>query len=963
MPGGSLRPVFASGECEIDLARRELRVLGAPVPIGSRAFEIVQILAQSAGELVTKDELMARVWPGAIVNDNALQVHISAVRKALGAHRAVLKTESGRGYRLLGTWSVREQGPATVAPHTMAAPPQLRVFEKTRTTNIPAAATGLIGRLTAIQRLRDLVSAYRVVTLTGPGGIGKTALALEVARRLLGEFADAAWLVELASLSDPDLVPTAVAGVLGLRLGGEEISAEAVAQAVGEANLLLILDNCEHVIDAAANFVEAIVRMCPRTTILATSRETLRTDGEHVYRVPPLEVPAVDEEDPDHILDHSAVELFIARTKALGSDFSLQAETLPSVAAICRHLDGIPLAIEFAAARAATFGVQQVAVGLRDRFALLISGRRTALPRHRTLRATLDWSHELLPEAERLLLRRLAIFPAGFTLDAAAAVTADAGFDTAAVTDGVVNLVTKSLVMQDKSEISSRWYLPETIRAYALEKLTEDGEADTAARHHATYFRDFSVSIATDFGSRVPSVNLAAYACEIDNVRGALDWCFSSSGDVSIGTDLATAYAPLWSNLGLVSECRRQCERALHHLDATQQSNARLRMRLQIVRGSALLHTLGPSQEAETVVTEALAAADALGDQDAQARALSVLTGVYAYRGEYARSLTAAERISQIASQIGDRHVVAAADGRMGIRLMTSGRLSEARRALDHAIQSFLSQEGDRRPLWREPIDHALARATLARVLWLQGFAEAAHHEAQLSCDAAKGVPDQLITCRVLYYGIGRIAPMIGDFTAAADAIAQLTEVATNLNASFWVTAGRFLRGKLLVECGKFAEGLLQLSEAFGQCEETGWRLSYPEFMGSLALALAGLGRLDEAHDAVSRAIAGAGGREDGQVWYVPELLRIKAEILLQQSADQSGLAEDCLEQAATMAREQGALTWELRVAVSHARLRVSQHRRDEAREILGPVYDKFTEGFETTDMRAARSMLDTLSS
>ena len=961
MLGGSLRSVFASAECEIDLARRELRVRGSPAPIGGRAFEIVEILAQSAGELVTKDELMGRVWPGAIVNDNALQVHISAVRKALGPLRGMLKTDSGRGYRLLGSWSVREQGPETVAPTHDDGPPSAAGIRKTPATNIPAVATGVIGRSTAIQRLRDLVSAYRVVTLTGPGGIGKTALALEVASGLLGEFEGAAWLVELASLSDPDLVPTAVADVLGLRLVGEDISAEAVARAVGETSLLLILDNCEHVIDAAAILVETFVRTCPRITILATSRETLRIDGEAVYRVPALEVPADGEEEPDQILRHSAVELFIARTKALGSDFSLQVETLPSVAAICRHLDGIPLAIEFAAARAAVLGVQQVASGLRDRFTLLTRGRRTALPRHQTLRATLDWSHELLPEAERLLLRRLAIFPAGFTLDAAAAVTADTGFDTAAVTDGVVNLVTKSLVMEDKSETSSRWYLPETIRAYALEKLTKDDEADTAARRHATYFRDFSVSIATDFGSRVPSVDVGAYAREIDNVRGALDWCFSSSGDVSIGTDLATAYAPLWSNLGLVSECRRQCERALRHLDATQQSNARLR--LQIVLGSSLLHTLGPSQEAETVVTDALAAADALGDQDAQTRALSVLTGVYAYRGEYTRFQAAAERIRQIAYQIGDPRAAAVADARMGVKLMTLGRLDEARRSLDRAIRSLLSLDVDPRPLWRQAIDHTVARASLARVLWLQGFADAAQHEAQLSCDEAKGAPDQLTICRVLYYGIGRIAPMVGDFAAAAEAVARLVGLATNLKAPFWVTAGQFLRGKLLVERGEFAEGLTQLREAFGKCDETGWRLSYPEFMGSFALALAGLRRLDEAHDAVGRAIAGAGGREDGQQWYVPELLRIKAEIVLGRDADQPGVAEDYLEQAAATAHEQGALTWELRVALSQARLRVSQHRRDKAREILGPVYDKFTEGFETTDMRAARSMLNTLSS
>ncbi len=260
-----------------------------------------------------------------------------------------------------------------------------------------------------------------MVTLTGPGGIGKTSLAIKAVRYLLPDFEDGGWIVELASLSDPGLVPSMVASTLGLKLAGE-ISAESVARAVGGRHLVLVLDNCEHVIDAVANLAETFTRLCPRTTIVATSREVLRIDGESVYRVPPLEVPAPGQAAPDYIMQYSAVELFVARTKALNAGFSPHAEDLASIATICRRLDGIPLAIEFAAARAAVLSVQGVAAGLRDRFALLTAGRRTALPRQRTLRATLDWSHELLPETERRLLRRLAVFPGGFTIDAAAAV-------------------------------------------------------------------------------------------------------------------------------------------------------------------------------------------------------------------------------------------------------------------------------------------------------------------------------------------------------------------------------------------------------------------------------------------------------------------------------------------------------------------------------------------------------------
>jgi hypothetical protein len=281
--------------------------------------------------------------------------------------------------------------------------------------------------------VRDLVSAYRIVTLTGVGGIGKTSLAIETARDLVSDFDDGGWFVELASLSNPDLVSSTVASALGLKLSGE-ISAESIARAVGAKHLLLVLDNCQHVIDAAANLAERLLRSCPHIGFLVTSREVLRIDGEKVYRVPPLDVPAPGQETPDHILGHSAVELFIAKINALGVVFSPRAEELTSIAAICRHLDGIPLAIEFAAASAATPGIAAVATGLRDRFALLTSGRRTALARHRTLRATLDWGYDLLPEAEQQLFRCLAVFNGGFTLDAAVAVLADTGLNAANAT-------------------------------------------------------------------------------------------------------------------------------------------------------------------------------------------------------------------------------------------------------------------------------------------------------------------------------------------------------------------------------------------------------------------------------------------------------------------------------------------------------------------------------------------------
>src|SRR6267378_4278789 len=356
-PGSRVRAqgrqlVYESGEWEVDLARRELRARGVPVPIGGRAFEIIEVLVQSAGELVTKNDLSARIWPGAIVEDNTLQFHISAIRKALGSDRGILKTASGRGYRLLGAWTSRQESSSSVDLNDLEP---MRSPAEPFQTNLPAAVSELVGRTNAVRHLRGLLSAYRVVTLTGAGGIGKTRLAFEVARGLFPSFQGDVRLVELVSLSDPGLVPSAVAGGLSLKLGGDEISAQSVARAIGAQRLLLVLDNCEHVIDAAARLAETIVRMCPRTTILATSREILKIEGEYVYRVPPLDVPSQHEE-PDSILCHSAVQLFIATTRALHSDFSPHGENLATIAAICRRLDGIPLAIDLAATRVATLG-------------------------------------------------------------------------------------------------------------------------------------------------------------------------------------------------------------------------------------------------------------------------------------------------------------------------------------------------------------------------------------------------------------------------------------------------------------------------------------------------------------------------------------------------------------------------------------------------------------------------------
>lgn len=936
--------------------RRELLADGQPAKLGGRAFDVLMILIEARGEVVSKDVLMERVWPGRVVEENNLQAHISALRSALGADRNLIRTVSGRGYQFVGelrseSEDTEERGRLRPAARSEALP----------RTNVPEPVSELIGRDEELAEIAELIGRHRLVTLTGAGGIGKTRLAVALARASGPHFADGAWLVQLSSLTDSRLVPTTVAAAVGVELGGE-VSVQGVAKALASRQSLLVLDTCEHVIEVAASLAEAVLGAGPGLRILATSRELLKAQGEWVYAVPPLAVPAPDVEGGSFV-EYGAVRLFLERARAADPHFAPEQSRAASIAAICRRLDGIPLAIELAATRASALGVETLAARLGDRFDVLTGGRRTALPRQQTLRATLDWSHALLDEPERVLLRRLAVFAGAFSLNAVRSVVIGPDLSPSAAVDGVTSLITKSLVVVEPDRQLERYRLLDMTRAYAAEKLDESGERKSLARRHAEFYRDDFERAESEWESRSGSEWLSDYIWSVDNVRAALDWAFSPDGDTAIGVTLTAAAVPLLMHSSLLAECRERCERALLALRADPKPDARHRMRLQIGFGNSLLHTRGPSEQARTVLAEALESAEALGDLRAQLRVLLDLSSVDGFRGDYASAAAASERASVIARQTGDVVGAGFADRRMGMTLLRTGRLTEARRYFERVIHSpTSSEEQGGLPRRQQSDDRAMARALFARVLCLQGFPDSAHREARASLDEVGGSDRQVTLCRVLFYGMGRIAPMTGDFAAAEEAVGMIIEAAANAAVPFWTMAGQFVRGKLLVERHEFSDGLAVLRDAFSISDRSGWRLSHPEFMGSLALALAGLGRFDEARDAVDQAIEEADAGDDGQQWYGPELLRIKGEVQLQSGNDQSVQAADCFEQAADLAREQGALFWELRTAVSAARLRVGQKDPSGAAEVLQPVYDRFTEGFDCTDLKAARTLLDSLS-
>jgi len=941
-----IRLVYASGECEIDLARRELRVLGSPVPVGGRAFEIIEVLVQSAGELVTKDELMNRVWPGAVVMEGTLHVHAAAVRKALGPYRGLLKTESRRGYRLLGDWTVRRRDGAKPA----VDPQQIRVTAEPPATNFPATGTHLIGRSAAVQRLQDLVSAYRVVTLTGPGGIGKTALALKVARSVLGEFYDGGWLVELASLSDPHLVPSAVAGALGLRLGSDNISAEAVARAVPGRSLLLVLDNCEHVIDAAATLAEMFVRLCPRTTVLATSREALRIEGECAYHVPPLEVPTTEQVDADRILSHSAPELFISRAKELGLDFSSHADSLPMIAAICRRLDGIPLAIEFAAARAATLGIERVAAGLRDRFALLTSGRRTALPRHRTLRATLDWSYQLLPDAERLLLQRLAVFSGSFSLDAANTVTNRGDVLETEVTDGVANLVAKSLVTPDFTGDEGYFRLLETTRVYAISKLIESGELEEFSRRHAEHYTGLLGRIEHEWEKR------ATPLAHLDNARAALEWCFGANGSLAIGVGLAAAAAPIFLTMSLLPECYRWSERAILALDNTSRGGAN-EMLLQASLGASSMHMYGQSETTQAALDRSLAIAEARGDVLHQVELLSTLTMFDTRAGNFKAALHWARLGQAVAETALDATAIALAHSSLGRSLHFTGDHSGARAALEASLQYWSGLRGTGET--HLGLDHQVWVAVgLARTLWLQGRpAKALERMRQTIRDAERS--DQPVSLDLALFWAPAMFLWVGDLQNAEEYADRLISHGETHFLRPFLAAGRGYKGALAIRRGDAGVGVEHLRGCLEQLHAMRYRMLDTQFKLGLVQGLVAIRSFYEGLTLVDEAIRLID--ENGDLIHMPEALRVKGSVLLSMPQPRRREAETCFIQSLDWSRRQGARSWELRTAVDLAALWAAQGQRERARTVLQPIFEAFVEGLDTADLKAAEHLLASL--
>ena len=823
-------------------------------------------------------------------------------------------------------------------------------------TNLPAATSELIGRAPELAEVTQLLGTYRLVTLIGAGGIGKTRLGLEVARQMLPSFVDGAWVAELAPLSDPGLVPVTVGVALGLTLTAGAESPERVAAALGAKRLLLVLDNCEHVIEAAARMAAALLTANPHARVMATSREPLRAPGEYIFRVLPLEVPAEGTEDRD-LLEAAAVRLFVARAQAVDRRFSLDARSAAITGAICRRLDGIPLAIELAAARTATLGLKDLAARLDDRFRLLTGGHRTALPRHRTLRATLDWSYELLSGTERTVLRRLAIFVGGFTLEAASAVVTAPDLGAPEVVDNVTNLATKSLVVVEATGSVTGYRLLETARAYALEKLIESGDLDRVARRHAEYYRDLFEGAEVEWETRATVEWVAAYSRQIDNVRAALDWAFSPRGDASIGAALTAASVPLWFQHSLMVECRGRVERALAGLEPRSGRGGRREMQLYAALGVSLMQTKGPAPDTTAAWTTALEIAEHLADTEYQLRALWGLWHFRVSRGECRAALALAEGFCGRVAGHDNPAELLVGERMVGVSLHYLGDQANARLHLERMLGRYVAP-AHRSDTIRFQYDQQVAgRMILARILWLQGFPDQALRMAQTNVEDARAIDHALSLCYALEAAC-LVALWSSDWAAADRSVAMLLDHSARHALTVWHARGRCLNGVRLIKRGEIRGGLPLLRDALDELSATGFVPHHTALLGPLAQGVAGSGEIAQGLATIDDALARSA--RDEEHWCIAELLRIKSELVLLEAAPRADpTAEDLLQHALQWARRQEALSWELRCATGLAQLWHRQGRTDPASELLAPIYRRFTEGFDTADLRAAKALLE----
>jgi predicted ATPase/DNA-binding winged helix-turn-helix (wHTH) protein len=938
-------PTYVSfGPFRLFVEQRLLERSGVPLHLGARALEILIVLVERANKIVSKEELLERVWPDVVVDEGSVRVSIAALRKTLGEGEAgarYVMTLSGRGYCFVAPLSYSGPSRSTDPKHQTPEHPQ----------GLPARLKRMVGRDETVHEISARLMDKRFVTIAGPGGIGKTTVAVSVGHQVLEEFAGAVCFIDLGTLSDPLLVPGAIASMMGLAVRSDD-PMPSLINYLRDRRVLLILDSCEHVIETVAALAESAYSAAPGVHVLATSRESLRVEGEHVYRLPPLDSPPVGIElSAERTLEFPAVQLFVERVAAAGRSFELNDHEAGLVGEICRRLDGIALAIELAAGRVNAYSISETLQLLHDRFRLLRGVRRTALPRHQTLSAMLDWSYNLLSASEQMMLRRLSAFVGLFTLDAVAAVAAGGTPDDSQVVDILASLVEKSMVAASAGDTITRYRLLDTTRAYAVSKFVASGEANAISRRHANYYigllqRDMDPLVRSQL------ISPRGYADQLDNLRAALEWSFSDSGEIEIGIALATAAAHMLLEMSLLTECRRWSEAALAALNDNDRGTRR-EMELQAALGQSLMLAKGNSDIARQALSKSLELAEKLGDLPSQLRLLGRLI-IFDHRAGNCDSASALARRSEtVAGSIGDPASTAEANWSLGFSNYFAG---DQRSADANWTPSLVEASRTDYRVNRETL--ARMRCGLIAVRWLRGFPDQSAKIARDTLDESIGFKDPSALCICLIFA-GFAFLRMGHWSEAAKTMERIISHATKHSLPPFEAIGLAMRGLLAIRRGEAEAGVELIRDAVEALHAGQYELHNPVFLGGLAEGLAMTGRFDDALATVDEAMASV--QRNGQLFSLPEFMRIKGEILISTPKKDPSEAEGLFLESIELARRQSALSWQLRAATSLAGLWDSKNRADDAMGVLAPAYNDFSEGFETADLQIARRLLDGL--
>ncbi|NWC08436.1 winged helix-turn-helix domain-containing protein [Pseudomonas agarici] len=900
------------------LARQHLLLKdGEPVTLGSRALALLIAMVERAGELLEKTELIAFAWPKMVVEECNLRAQIVALRRALSddGHFAYIATVPGRGYRFIAPVTQYDSVGDNTAVVEVKSPVK---------SELPALMTPIIGREEVIRELCEQVISRRFVTLTGPGGIGKTTVALAVANALADEFPQGSCFIDLAPVTAPHLIPGMLASALRLNAMVDD-PLRGVISALSSSRLLLVFDNCEPVLESVAGLIEQLLRQAPQCCVLTSSREPLRAAGESVQVLDSLPTPMADSDlNAAQALAYPAIQLFVERVQAHDPSFTLGEADVAAVCAICRKLDSSPLAIEIAAARVRTFGIPNLVNLLDGSFRLLMTGRRTAMPRHRSLAAALDWTYSILSPAEQGMLRQLAVFTGPFTLAAVRAVIHHQEPQDHNALSLLESLMEKSLLSAREDEAVKRYRLLETTRVYALEKLAEHDEAGLAHERHALFTRQLLAEAGQKLNSLSPAAWIALYGPEINAVRSALDWTYGAAEHL-LAVEITLVAVPLWLRLGLLNECRSQVERGLEENRDLDHPATRRRMQLMTALATVLMLTYGAGEPVRGAWRQVREDAQILGDTEHKLKALWGLWSDRCAANQYREALELAERYILLAEQerIDDSPLLG--KRMLATTLFYMADLAGARQNIDEAINTPCVSHSD---VIEAHFDQRIAAYCLkANISLLEGRVDETMFTFDSNVEKALKLNHPATLWYTLCMSTLPIALLTDNLPSAACYLSLLQDSTTQHDLHIWRLFGDCFESILLIRQNQQERGVRQLGEALRllRLQADGPLFSF--FQGEYALGLSAIGLGDVGLEVLEHTLQLTLSRHER--WYLPELLRLKARLhLAQGAATASELAHSLLYQARAEATYQGARFWIGRINNDLARLEELRRRR-----------------------------------